>query len=144
MAKPGWKHLFGFMTADHLLFMLPAIFCSALSGVVLPVNSYLIGMLFSKFTEYGSGQLDVSDFKEQVVKYVVYTIIVGAGGWLFGSLAFLFWHIFAGLQGRCARQLVFNAMLPGPVEWYDRRKDGVKALSTRLQSYVGLKFSRCS
>jgi ATP-binding cassette, subfamily B (MDR/TAP), member 1 len=134
MDKTGWKHLFAFMTAKHLVFLLPAAICSLAGGAVFPVNAYLIGKLFSKFTAYGSGELDVSDFKEQVIKYVLYTLIVGGLGWLFNSLAFLMWHIFAGLQGRCARQLVYNAMLLGPVEWFDRRKDGVKALSIRIQS----------
>jgi ATP-binding cassette, subfamily B (MDR/TAP), member 1 len=134
MEKTQWRHLFAFTTARHLIILILATFFALLSGIMVPVNSYLIGMIFSKFTDFGSGQLDAAEFKIQVSKYIVYIVIIASIGWVSNTLSFTLWHIFGGLQAQYARQRVYDAMLLRPVEWFDQRKDGVKSLSTRLLS----------
>jgi ATP-binding cassette subfamily B (MDR/TAP) protein 1 len=134
MENPKLRHLFAFTTRRSILTLLPALIFSLLSGTVVPMNSFLVGKIFSKFTAYGEGQISVEEFKKEVVKYILYIVAMGAGCWLCNAMAYTLWHTFGGIQGHCARERVFDALIDRPMEWYDRRKDGVKGLSTRLQS----------
>ena len=135
MSTPAWKSLFNFTTRQHLPFLLSGLFFSLASGAVVPINSFIIGKLFALFTAFGAGNITPGQFAHSVARYIVYIIVLAAGCWLFNFLAFFCWHVFGDLQARSARERLFNALLLRRIEWYDRRKDGVEALTTRILTY---------
>jgi ATP-binding cassette, subfamily B (MDR/TAP), member 1 len=132
ITKPSWTSLFNFTTYKHITVLIPAILFSLCSGATVTVNSYLLGKLFGYFTEFSAGQMSTDDFKHTINKYNVYITILATGCWMFNFLAFFLWHSFGELQARGARVRIFGALLTRKVEWFDKRKDGVAALTTRL------------
>jgi ATP-binding cassette subfamily B (MDR/TAP) protein 1 len=141
--KPEWKALFHFTTHKHLPFLISAIVFSAASGAAAPLNSYLLGKVFGSFTNFASGEMEVDVFKRNVATYNTYIVIVAAASWLFNSFSFFLWHTFGDLQARSARERLFNALLVRQVEWFDRRRDGVGALTTRILGYESKLANMC-
>ena len=134
--SPQWKSLFYFTTRRHLLFIIPAVLFATGSGLTVPANAYALGKVFSSFTKFGTGAANTDEFKHDVTKYNKWIVVIGSGSWLFNSVAFFLWHTFGELQAQSARERLFNALLKHDIAWYDTRKDGVGALSTRLLAYV--------
>jgi len=60
-------------------------------------------------------------------------VAVGVGSWLVRFIFFTSWLSFGELQAKSARDRLFTGLLYKDIAWYDRRKHGVGALSTRLQ-----------
>jgi ATP-binding cassette subfamily B (MDR/TAP) protein 1 len=133
---PSWKSLFYFTTQKHLAFLLPAICSAVLAGLAIPANAYVLGKVFGQFTKYGTGTIDAAEFKHSVNKYNLYLLAIASGCWFFNSGAFCLWHTFGDLQARSARERLFNALLKHQIGWFDLRKDGIGALSSRLLTYV--------
>jgi ATP-binding cassette subfamily B (MDR/TAP) protein 1 len=116
--------------------LLGSIFCSFLVGIVTPTQAYLMGKTFSTFTDFGAGKITEQEFKCNLGRYCVYFIVLGAVCWITTAGLFAGWVIFGELQGRSARDRLFNALVDRDIEWFDQRKDGVAALTTRLHGYV--------
>jgi ATP-binding cassette subfamily B (MDR/TAP) protein 1 len=130
--SPSWKHLLSFTTRRHLQCAIPAVFFSTIAGLALPVNSYLIGKIFGAFSKYGTGELNATEFKHEVSRLNVYTVILGSGSWLCNSLGITLWLIFGDLQARSARTRLFDSMIDRDIAWFDKRQDGADALVSRL------------
>jgi ATP-binding cassette subfamily B (MDR/TAP) protein 1 len=129
---PPWSALFNFTTRKHLLFLFPALSCSIASGATIPVHAYLLGLIFGSFTNFTSGQIGVTAFRHQMVKYNSYIVLNSTASWFFNFLAYSFWHTFGDLQARSARERLFNALLLKPAAWFDRRTEGIATLTTRV------------
>jgi ATP-binding cassette, subfamily B (MDR/TAP), member 1 len=143
MSPPAWKALFNFTARRHLPFLLAGLLFSLASGVAVPVNAFIFGKLFALFTAFGTGDISSNQFKDDVSKYVTYILVLATGCWLFNFLGFFCWHVFGDLQACSARERLFNALLLRRIEWYDRRKDGVEALTTRILTYDRLLVLSC-
>lgn len=131
---PPWKAIFGFTAYRHVLILIPALCCSAISGAAVPVQSYLVGQVFQSFTQFASGTRDVSSFKHILSKYIVYTAFVATAHGLASMTSFFCFHVFGDLQARSAREKIFATLLHRNIGWFDTRQDGINALSTRLFS----------
>jgi hypothetical protein len=136
IARGSWKALFNFTNRKHLPLLLGAIFCSVLVGIVTPAQAYLMGKVFSTFARFGAGQMSEHDFTHSLSLYCVYFVVLGAVCWVFTAGLFAGWVVFGELQARSARDRLFNALVDREMEWFDQRKDGVAALTTRLQGLV--------
>jgi ATP-binding cassette subfamily B (MDR/TAP) protein 1 len=135
MSPPAWKALFNFTTHRHLPFLIAGLIFSLASGIAVPINAFIFGKIFALFTSFGSGDISSGLFGHDVSKYVVYILVLATASWLFNFLGFFCWHVFGDMQARSARERLFNALLLRRIEWYDRRKDGVEALTTRILTY---------
>jgi ATP-binding cassette subfamily B (MDR/TAP) protein 1 len=132
MSRTEWKSLFNFTTRKHLVFLFLAVISAAASGFVIPINAYLLGKIFAAFTNFGSQESDVNEFKNELNKYVIYIVVIASAAWFFNSLSYLFWCIFGDLQAGSARERLFKALLERPTEWYDMRSDGISGLTVRI------------
>jgi hypothetical protein len=139
---PAWKGLFNFTTRKHLPVLIVSLMCAIVTGAITPVQSWLMGKLFTSFATFGSGQIDTLKFKHDLVQYNIYFVVLGAGQWLFSTCMYANWTMFGDLQARSARDRIFNALVDRDIEWFDQRKDGVAALTTRLQGCVSLRGSK--
>jgi len=131
-----WRDLFAFTRKQHALPLSAALFVSIAAGVVVPALSIFLGRLFNTFAEFSSGKIDNTKFRADVSKDSLYLASIGLLSFFFGSGAFSTWMSFGELQARTCREEVFDGLLDKPVEWYDTRRSGVKALVARLNTYV--------
>ncbi|KAL8977263.1 MAG: hypothetical protein Q9205_006896, partial [Flavoplaca limonia] len=134
--KPRWRSLFAFTTRPHLLPLFLAIILSMSSGVVSPVQSYLLGKVFDCFTSFGAGKYGGPELVKNVSKFALGVTILGVASGILHAGYFGFWLVFGELQARAARDSLFGSMLEKDMEWYDMRKDGVEALIQRLQTQI--------
>lgn len=131
-----WRDLFAFTRKQHALPLGAALFVSIVAGVVGPALSIFLGKLFDTFAEFSSGKIDNTKFRADLSKDSLYLALIGLLSFFFGSGAFSAWMAFGELQARTCREEVFDGLLDKPVEWYDTRRSGVKALVARLNTYV--------
>jgi len=128
-----WKALFYFTTKKHIPSLVVGVVTAIISGASSPAQSFLIGKAFGLFTTYGAGGITAKDLLDKESKYVLYMVAVGVGSWLIRFVFFTSWLSFGELQAKSARDRLFCGLLHKDIAWYDRRKHGVGALSTRLQ-----------
>jgi ATP-binding cassette subfamily B (MDR/TAP) protein 1 len=129
----GWKSLFNFTTGKHIPVLILSVLFSVIVGVITPFQAYLMGKVFSNFAQFGAGTLSEDEFKRGLTTYNIYFLLLGAVCWLFSSALFTSWMLFGELQARSARERLFNALLKRRIEWFDQKKDGLGALTTRMQ-----------
>lgn len=72
-------------------------------------------------------------FDSKLLTLIIWFIVLGAASWIFGAITFAAWSIFGDMQARGAREHIFDALVEQDIEWFDQRKDGVGALTARLQ-----------
>jgi ATP-binding cassette, subfamily B (MDR/TAP), member 1 len=128
-----WVSLFKYTTKSHSPFLIFSILCSIIVGIVTPLQYYLLGRLFTSFAQFGAGAQSENGFKEDLARYNIYYVLLGGLLWLFSSSMFAGWVLFGELQGRSARERLFNGLVNRPIDWYDQRQDGIGALMTKLQ-----------
>ncbi|KAL8800033.1 MAG: hypothetical protein Q9182_005474 [Xanthomendoza sp. 2 TL-2023] len=135
-STPRWRSLFAFTTRPHLPPLALALILSVTSGVVSPVQSYLLGKVFDCFTNFGAGKYAGSELIDKVSRYTLGVTGLGVASGLLHTGYFALWLIFGELQAKCARDSLFDCMLEKDMEWYDMRKDGIEALILRLQTQI--------
>jgi hypothetical protein len=131
-----WKSLFNFTTRKHTLVIIFSAVFAILVGAVTPVQSYLLGRVFGNFAKYAGGTVSESQFKHDMLVYNLYFVGLGTISWVFTTLYFAGWVLFGELQARSARGRLFKALLDRKIEWFDQRKDGMGAMTTKLQRRV--------
>jgi len=129
-----WRDLFAFTRKQHALPLGAALLVSVAAGVVGPALSIFLGKLFNTFAEFASGKIDNTHFRAELSKDSLYLALIGLLSFFFGSGAFSTWMAFGELQARTCREEVFDGLMNKPVEWYDTRQSGVKALVARLNT----------
>jgi ATP-binding cassette subfamily B (MDR/TAP) protein 1 len=130
--KPTWKALFNFMTYKQIPMVIIALLASLSAGATISARAYFLGKLFGTFTDYNDGTLTRDEFGQQVKTYNLYVAALATGCWLSNSLALFLWHWFADLQAQTARSRIFKALLTRDIEWFDKRENGISALTLRL------------
>ena len=135
-SRAKWRSLFNFTTKRHASIAILSCLFTVLVGAVTPVQSYLLGRVFGIMAEYVAGTVTEAKFKKDVQTYNIVFVGLGTASWIFTSAFFFCWVVFGELQSRGARQRLFKALLARKMEWYDQRKDGMGAMTTKLQSFV--------
>ncbi|EME48597.1 hypothetical protein DOTSEDRAFT_49042 [Dothistroma septosporum NZE10] len=131
-----WRSLFAFTTRANIPLLLGGIFCSFAAGFTGPALNYVVGKVMGRFTDYAIGAIESDAFMRVQTKWVLWTVAISAGTWIFNSLEFIFWLSFGELQAKNARDRLFHGLLGKEIEWYDRRKNGIGALLPRLQAQI--------
>jgi ATP-binding cassette subfamily B (MDR/TAP) protein 1 len=125
--------LFNFTTRkDTLVLVLSTIF-AVVVGTVTPIQSYLLGQVFGNFAKFAAGTLSETKFKHDMLAYNLYFVGLGTISWVFTAFFFASWLLFGQLQARGARERLFDALIDRKIEWFDQRKDGIGAMTTKLQ-----------
>jgi hypothetical protein len=75
-------------------------------------------------------------FKEELARYDIYLIFLGALCWSFAGSMFAGWTWFGALQARSASEKLFGRLINQPITWFDERQDGMGALTTKTQGLV--------
>jgi ATP-binding cassette, subfamily B (MDR/TAP), member 1 len=129
----SWRALFNFAEKGHLVVLLPAIFLSALSGILLPALAIIFGKFFDAFSDFGAGTIGDSEFTQRVLIDIYALIGLGGATWLLKGGYFTIWLVFGELQAKSVRDALFQNLLERDLEWYESRTTGVGSLLSRLQ-----------
>lgn len=128
--------LFTFTTSRHVPVLLFAVLCSIVASSVPALQAYLLGKIFATFARLGAGGWTETEFREDLARYNVYLICLGALCWLCGGGMFAGWTWFGTLQARNARERLFIGLARRPMSWFDQRQDGIGALTTKMHRWV--------
>ncbi|KAK5051002.1 hypothetical protein LTR84_003561 [Exophiala bonariae] len=132
----GWRFLFAFTRKAHLLVLLAAILLSLAAGLLLPATIIFLGAVFNSFSEYASGNIEVTTFTEEMRSSTYAFLILGAATILLRGGFFTCWLQFGELQAKCVREDLFRTLLEKDQEWYDLQPTGVETLLSRTQTQI--------
>ncbi|CUS07101.1 unnamed protein product [Tuber aestivum] len=136
LAKPNsWPSLFGFTRKRNFVALIPALFFSIASGLVIPLMSLLMGRIFSSFAEYSSDKIDSKELLVSVSRYTNYLLLLGGAGWFVSGSFFTLWLVFGELQARVAREELFQGIVGKDMEWFDTGK-GIAGLVSGCQTQI--------
>lgn len=130
--RSPWSALLFFTTKRHMPIAIPSFALSMLSGCIEPTEAFLYGKIFSTFASFGGGATTGKTFMEDVDKYCLWLVALGAATWLLTGGDFSSWTVYGAIKANNARRRLFHAMLDREMEWFDLRKQGVSSLLTRL------------
>lgn len=111
-----------------------AMFSSAATGAIIPIQAYIVGKLTQQLANYGTGSEIEVGFKSESKRYIIWLVFLGSVSWLAHGSFFLCWVIFGELQARSARQKLFGSLIEREFGWFDKREDGIGSLATCIQS----------
>ncbi|OOF98005.1 hypothetical protein ASPCADRAFT_164155 [Aspergillus carbonarius ITEM 5010] len=134
--KPGWMSLFGFTTTKHLPILIGGILFAIVSSLATPVFSVVLGDIFNSFTLFGGGRLAKEDLSQQISKYSIELLALGAASWACNSAYFILFVIFGELQVADARTKLFEGLLQKNQEWFETQPDGTRVFLSSLQGQI--------
>ncbi|PWY93486.1 ABC a-pheromone efflux pump AtrD [Aspergillus sclerotioniger CBS 115572] len=134
--KPGWMSLFGFTTTKHLPTLIGGILFAIVSSLATPVFSVVLGDLFNSFALFGGGRLAKEDLTQQISKYSIELLALGAASWACNSAYFIYFVIFGELQVANARTKLFEGLLQKNQEWFETQPDGTRVFLSSLQGQI--------
>ena len=130
----NWRALFAFTTRKHAAILACGGISAFLGGVLRPGAAIFIGYIFTAVTQYGAESLSGQETLNTVSKWCLALTALGGAAWLLEALLLSGWITFGELQARTAREKLFRDMLNKEMEWYDRRKDGLRPFLVRIQT----------
>lgn len=128
--------LFGFTTTKHLPILIGGILFAIVSSLATPVFSVVLGDIFNSFTLFGGGRLAKEDLSQQISKYSIELLALGAASWACNSAYFILFVIFGELQVADARTKLFEGLLQKNQEWFETQPDGTRVFLSSLQGCV--------
>lgn len=139
-AKPkSSASLFHFAKFPHdLIYLLPAFVATMLSGAAKPIQSILLGKVFTALGNFASGALTKQQFLHEATKYTM--SIVGVGG----ALLVIDWamlacfDLFSATILKRARRQMFVRFLNRDFAWYDLNKGVMGTLTTLNRCFSDL------
>lgn len=131
-----WRVLLNFTDRAHFFILLPALFLSALSGILLPAVAIFMGKYFDALANYGAGELSDDELVHRVLFSTYGLVLVGAATWLLKGGYFTLWLVFGETQAKSVRDKLFQSLLLKDLEWFEMRSSGVGSLLSRLQTYA--------
>lgn len=120
-----------------LVFIIPAILATCAAGASQPIQTILMGKVFTALSKYAAG--NVYDSKQAFMKDVtIYTMcIVGLSGaiLLFQSVMVSFWDYYSSVQVRRAQEKTYFRFLGRDFTWYDKNKGIMGTLALLNRSF---------
>ena len=115
---------------------MPALFLSAISGILLPALAILFGRFFEALSEYDAAAIQEKELVRKVLINTYALIALGGATWLLKGCYFTLWLVFGQLQAKSVQDALFQCLLHREVQWFEERTNGVGSLLSRVQSYA--------
>lgn len=134
---PSYKGLYRFYTHNDLPLLVPAVFTSVASGILVPAFSILLGKIFTALGAFGNGEISGREMERQVTLFVIGICIVGAGAWGLGWAHMSLWLAFGENTARRAREQVLKGLMEKSMTWYDEKSanNGVSGHMNKAVKY---------
>ena len=130
----SWRSLFNFTSKKDTIPFFLALTASIAAGIVAPALAVFLGSIFDLFTNSGAGEISGTILLKKVSMYTIILAGLGtASGFLHASY-FMLWLVFGELQGKHARERLFDCLLEKDMGWFDMRTDGIDTLLSRSQT----------
>ena len=132
--RASWRSLFIFTSKRDTIPFLLALTSSMAAGIIAPTLAVFLGSIFNLFTNSGAGEISGTILLRKVSTNAVILAGLGiASGFLHASY-FMLWLVFGELQGKHARERLFDCLLEKDIGWFDMRTDGIDTLLSRSQT----------
>lgn len=133
----GKGSLFSFaIFPSDIIYIIPSLMASCAAGVSQPVQTILMGKVFSALGKYSQGKYpSAADFMDDVVKYTM--SMIGLSGFLMFChwLMVSGWDYYASVQVKRAQNKVFHCFLGRDFAWYDTNKGIMGVLALLIRSF---------
>lgn len=127
----------GFTRRAHLLLLAVAFTLSALTGIIQPATSVLVGKLMNSFSHFAAGDIEGDDLEDNTRSWIIGLIILGLTGCCLRGLFCGAWIVFGESQARVVREELFSSLVIRDLEWFEAQASGVSSLLGRIQVYGG-------
>ena len=132
--RAHWHFLFNFTSKRDSIPFLLALTSSVAAGIIAPILAVFLGHIFDLFTNSGAGEISGNILLRKVSMNAVILAVLGtASGFLHASY-FMLWLIFGELQGKHARERLFDCLVEKDMGWFDMRTEGIDTLLSRSQT----------
>ena len=132
--RASWHSLFNFTSKRDTIPFVLALTSSIAAGIIAPTLALFLGKIFDLFTNSGAGEISGTILLRKVSMNAIILAGLGtASGFLHASY-FMLWWIFGELQGKQARERLFDCLLEKDMGWFDMRTDGIDTLLSRSQA----------
>ena len=132
--RASWRSLFNFTSKKDTIPFFLALTASVAAGIVAPALAVFLGSIFDLFTNSRTGEISGTILLKKVSMYTIILAGLGtASGFLHASY-FMLWLVFGELQGKHARERLFDCLLEKDMGWFDMRTDGIDTLLSRSQT----------
>lgn len=129
-----FKALFNFTTKHDNKILIPGLVLSLAAGVLKPMMSVFLGLIFDIIASYMSGEIDGPRLIRDVSRWCAILTGIGCANWFVNGFMFVFWVSFGEAQARSVRGRMFKGLLRREMEWFDGVRDGIGSLLVRVQT----------
>jgi ABC transporter transmembrane region len=141
---PTYSGLFEFTTKKDLIILIPGLFVSVASGLLVPAFTILLGKIFTAFGQFSTGDIAGGELENEIRPFVIGIVIVGAFAWALGWAHMSLWLAFGENTALRARERVIKGLLQKKISWYDLKTvdNGVSGTMNKAVKYkvlVGLR-----
>jgi len=131
----NFSSLFSFFPNSHAsYYLLAACLASGVSGLVVPAMSIIIGKIFDSLLKFGLEAYEKKLLRVEVQEFIWYLVGLGLGALISNGVLNAMWQRCADLQAKRARECIFEGLMVRELEWFDKRRHGVGAMLTRIQT----------
>lgn len=115
-------------------YLLIACLATVASGLVAPAMSVVIGKIFESLLKFDLETYEKNVLRAEVEGFIWYLVGLGIGAFISNGVLNVMWQRCADLQAKRARECVFEGLMARELEWFDKRKHGVGAMLTQIQT----------
>ena len=127
--------LFLFFPNSHAsYYLLIACLATVVSGLLVPAISIVIGKILDLLLRFSVETHNKKDLGPQVQGLIWHLAELGSGAFICNGVLHVMWQRCAYLQAKRARECVFEGLVVRELEWFDKRKHGVGAMLTQIQT----------
>ena len=132
--RASWLSLFSFTSKRDTIPFFLALASSVAAGIIAPTLAVFLGSIFDLFTNSGAGEISGTILLRKVSMNAIILAGLGTASGLLHASYFMLWLVFGELQGKHARERLFDCLLEKDMGWFDMRTDGIDTLLTRSQT----------
>jgi len=114
-----YRGLFRFTTKQDLIILVPGLFVSIGSGLLVPAFTILLGKIFTSFGRFSTGVISGRELENEIRPFVIGIVMVGAAAWALGWAHMSLWLAFGENTALRARERVIRGLLLKKMSWYD-------------------------
>ena len=132
--RASWLSLFNFTSKRDTIPFFLALTSSVAAGIIAPILAVFLGSIFDLFTNSGAGEISGTILLRKVSMNAIILAGLGTASGLLHASYFMLWLAFGELQGKHARERLFDCLLEKDMVWFDMCTDGIDTFLSRSQT----------
>ncbi|KAI9371014.1 P-loop containing nucleoside triphosphate hydrolase protein [Aspergillus egyptiacus] len=128
--------LLDFTTRKHAPTLIAGVVCTVIASFTVPLFSILLGRVFNEFTLFGGGESTGQALIKNVSSHCLQMVALGALGWFWNGIYFIFFVAFGELQAANARTRLFEGLLKKNQRFFEEQQEGTRTFLGCLQTQI--------